>query len=253
MKIGSAGLACAVSVWLVQPAAADCRYTASREATIDVSAAGIVRVEARQGSLCIEGRAGATDIRATGEACASSASLLEQVQIVADRVGDEVRVRAIVPKVGWWGESAKLDLVVEVPETLPLVVEDSSGDIEITKVASAEVDDSSGDLSIRDVAAGVRVHDSSGAIDIRNVQGLVQVDDSSGDIDISHAGSVQIDRDSSGPIDVEDVRGDVLVKHDSSGSIEVRRVGGDFTVERDGSGGIDYADVVGQVRLPDSN
>ncbi len=246
--IGCAAIGLALAVG-GRAASAECAHTATREAATGVAGAAGARIEARQGSLRVTGRPGLQEIWATGTACASSQELLGRIQLVAERSGDEVRVRVVIPEVDG-RQSAKLDLVVEVPDTLPLVVEDSSGDTEITQVAATEVYDSSGDLAIQEIRGDLRVDDSSGSIEVRDVGGHVWVSDSSGDIDIRRAGSVEIERDSSGQIDASDVRGDVLVRRDSSGSIRADRVGGDFIVERDGSGDIDHSEIAGLVKTP---
>lgn len=214
-------------------------YDAPRNATVNAAGATLVRVEARAGSLRITGRTDLSEVRVRGTARASSRGLLEDIKLEAVRNGNEVTVRAVMPESrnrGWngWNDEALLDLVIEVPATLSLEVDDTSGDMTIESVAAkVRVEDNSGDLRIRDAGGDVWISDSSGGIDIRGVKG-----------------SVDIDEDSSGEIEVSDVTGSVHVGRDSSGSIGVSRVGGDFVVERDGSGSIDYDDVKGKVDVP---
>ena len=210
-------------------------YDAQRTATVNAAGATSVRIDARAGQLRVTGRTDLTEVRVRGTARASSRDLLDDIKVEAVRNGNQVEVRALVPEFrdSRWNEHAMLDLVIEVPATLALDVDDSSGDITIESVsAKVRIEDSSGDIRVRDVG-DVWISDSSGGIDVRGVKGSVDIDD-----------------DSSGEIEVYDVTGSVHIGRDSSGGIDVSRVGGDFVVERDGSGTIDYDGVKGKVDIP---
>ena len=75
----------------------DCQNQASRTAM--QSAAGVTRVViiAKAGFLHVEGHPGATEIRASGQACAASESQLAGIVLSGSRSGSEVRIEAIVP------------------------------------------------------------------------------------------------------------------------------------------------------------
>jgi hypothetical protein len=211
-------------------------YDEPRNATVNASGATLLKIDARAGQLRVTGRPGITEVRVRGTARASSRGLLEDIKLEAVRNGNEVTVRAIMPddRDGSWNSQALLDLVIEAPATLPVDIDDSSGDMTVEGVAAkTRIEDSSGNIRVRDAGGDVWISDTSGGIDIRGVKG-----------------SVDIDEDSSGEIEVYDVTGSVHVGRDSSGSIAVSRVGGDFVVERDGSGSIDYDDVKGKVDIP---
>ena len=205
-----------------------CDVTASRAATLDVGDATRVRVRARAGSLRIEGRPGLGEVRASGTACAGSVDDLERVTLTATRVGTELVIETDTP-----GRTGRLDLVVEIPDSLPLEVRDGSGSVGIYGVASVALRDGSGSIDIDRVAGDVRVVDGSGSIDITAVRGTVVIED-----------------DGSGSIDITDVGRDVIIEEDGSGSIAVAEVGGGFIVKRDGSGGVRHRSVRGRVDLP---
>lgn len=265
-------IAATAALALAGPVAADrCEHKAQREASIDLSGADLVEVIGRAGSLDIIGRDGLSEVRAEGAACASDETLLAKTVITTRREGGSVLIIAEIPehKGGWMNDSAHLDMTVEVPSDVALKVIDSSGDLEIERVASLNLQDSSGGATINDVAGDVWVEDSSGSLKISNVAGHINLtdssgnirldtiegdivieSDSSGNIDIDGARSVLIEQDSSGGIDVRNVHEDVTVRADSSGGITVRDIGGDFVVGRDGSGGIDYSNVAGKVDVP---
>ena len=214
-------------------------YDAPRNETLNAAGATVLKVDARAGTLRITGRPEITEVRVRGTARASSRGLLDEITLEATRNGAEIQVRAVMPESrssgrdSGWNDQAMLDLVLEVPASLALEIEDTSGDIVVEGVAAkVRIDDNSGGIRVRDVG-DLWISDSSGEIEIRGVKGSVEIDD-----------------DSSGEIEVYDVTGSVHVRRDSSGSIDVSRVGGDFTVGRDGSGSIDYADIKGKIDIP---
>lgn len=270
--LGSALLACTA---LVPAYAVDCTHTAHR--TVNSAGPDIQRVviEARAGDLTVRGGTG-RDVTVEGKACASSAELLEGIKLEIRREGDTVYLRAVTSEEMYRGllgfsRYAYIDVTVAVPKTATLKIDDSSGDMHVSDVQSADITDSSGDqtleriagdlevvdssgeIKIADVGGALRLKDSSGDVDVNNVQGDVTVSvDSSGDLDIRRvAGGVHVVTDSSGDIEIADVKRDVTIDDDSSGGIRVQEVGGNFTVGSDGSGGIRYDRVTGSVRIPD--
>ena len=218
---GSSGCVVSVGGW-------SCDETVSRAADVSVGDATRIRVRARAGSLRIDGRSGLTDVRATGTACAPTQEDLERVTLTAERVGTD-----IVVEVHTDDTNGRLDLTLEVPDTVPLEVEDSSGSLRIYDVAAVDLRDGSGGIDIDGVAGDVRVTDGSGGIDIVAVRGSVTIED-----------------DGSGGIDIADVGGDVIIEEDGSGGIDVADVQGDFIVKRDGSGSVRHSGVAGRVDTP---
>jgi hypothetical protein len=84
------------------------------------------------------------------------------------------------------------------------------------------------------------------------LDGDVNVDNGAGEINVRNvSGSFTVESDGSGGIFASDVKGSVVVENDGSGEIEVTKIGKDFRVESKGSGNIDYADVTGQVDIPE--
>ena len=224
---------------LLPASAAAQDYDAPRTATVNASGATLLRIDARAGGLRVTGRPELTEVRIRGTARASDRGLLEEIRLEAQREGNEVTVRVVIPENrgrdwNWNNYHAMLDLVIETPAALPVDIDDTSGDMTVENVAGRiRIDDNSGNIRVRDAGSDVVVRDNSGGIDIQGVKG-----------------SVDIEEDSSGEIEVYDVTGSVHIGRDSSGSIDVSRVGGDFVVERDGSGSIDYDGVKGKIDIP---
>jgi DUF4097 and DUF4098 domain-containing protein YvlB len=226
------------------------------------------------GDMKVVGRGNAVRIEARGVACAAKQELLDASQVTVRREGNVVYVETALPQndENWsWGnnEYAYIDIGIALPSSIPveaidssgdatfedlkaLTLQDSSGDLELYRMAGlVDVSDSSGDIDIK-TAGSVRVRDSSGDIEIDDVGSDVEVVlDSSGDIEIANVGgNVKVQQDSSGGIRVEEVKGSVSVDSDSSGDIYAGRVKGDFTVSEDSSGTIEHGSIGGKVTVP---
>ena len=235
----------------------NCKYEKSLDQSLDVSGSDSLAIAAVAGDLEITGVSGGGEVAIRGTACASKEEWLDEIRIETEQ-GQQAGISVKLPETdnGWsiWGNRyVYVDLVLEVPRDLPLDIRDSSGDTEISDVASVTVKDSTGDLDIDGATGAVEIRDTSGDITLRHLGGdLTIVSDSSGDIDGKDIeGSVLIVADSSGGIRLNGVGRDVTVERDSSGDIRVAEVGGDFTVLKDGSGDIRAVDVDGEVDIPD--
>jgi DUF4097 and DUF4098 domain-containing protein YvlB len=252
----------------------DCDHSAERAAGIEASGVDKVVIRAGAGDMKVVGRASAVRVEARGVACAARKELLDATLISVRREGNVVIVETTLPDnlAGWTlgkNEYAYIDLGVALPANLPvevldssgdskfedlrqLTLQDSSGDLEVRRIAGlADISDSSGDIAIEE-AGSVRVRDSSGDMELRAVRGDVDIElDSSGDIRVDDVdGSVRVRQDSSGSIRVGGVKGNVDVDSDSSGDIEASRVTGNFTVSEDSSGSIDHSEIGGKVSIP---
>lgn len=235
----------------------DCKYERTIEKSLDLADSQQLSVIAAAGDLEITGSSGSQSALVRGRVCASEESWIDEADILT-RGGDDAEIAVSLPKhENTWSfigsKYVYMDLVITVPDDIPMQVSDSSGDAKIIGVAELSVSDSSGDLDIEDINGSVAVRDSSGDIDLYDIAGDVVVhNDSSGDIDGRDIlGSVLIEKDSSGDIHFQDVRDNFTVERDSSGDIVADTVGGDFRVLRDGSGEIRTKRVSGTVELPD--
>jgi DUF4097 and DUF4098 domain-containing protein YvlB len=252
-----------------------CKFTADRAGGVDAKGVEKVVIRTGAGDLKVVGGARNVRIEARGTACAAKQELLDQVQINVRREGNTVYVETALPQdnVDGWSfggnDYAYIDTGIALPSTIPveaidssgdaefedlqeLRLQDSSGDLEVRRIAGlADIGDSSGDVEVED-AGSVKLRDSSGDIEVDRVRGDVEVEnDSSGDMRITNAGGgVLVRNDSSGSIRIEDVKGSVVVDNDSSGDIFAGRVTGDFTVNGDSSGSIGHESIGGRVTVP---
>ena len=119
----SVSLAALTLITAVPAFAYDCDHRAPRDESIDASGVELVEIEAKAGFLRVEGVKG-SEVRVAGEACASSAGLLEDVQLVVRRSGDRVRVIAEMPESNWGRSTARLDLAIEVPADVAVEIKD---------------------------------------------------------------------------------------------------------------------------------
>ncbi|GJM09417.1 MAG: hypothetical protein DHS20C11_16930 [Lysobacteraceae bacterium] len=271
MKYVVGVLAVVVSAQVV--ADSDCKYEAERYHSADLDGVREVHIEVGAGDLRVIGGA-QQGLQATGQACAGTEEQLAELNLRGERVGDVYELHSMHPddqgwSLGWRNKVQRIDVAVELPEGIDVVIKDSSGSMLVRNVGNAHITDSSGDMRI-EMAVDLDIQDSSGDIEVRNAQSVV-LSDSSGSIEVTQAGSVLVENDSSGDIefsqiadariindssgdiDIRDVRGDVIVERDSSGSISARDVEGDFIVERDSSGGIRFERVAGNVVTPEDS
>lgn len=231
----------------------ECRHEAQRTATVAAAGARNLIVNAGAGSLKIEGKAGLDRVLIRGRACASSAGLLEDLQLRAERSGSEVHVESVRREDNSWSLTgnryAYLHIVIEVPARMAAAISDGSGNIEIVNLGAVTITDGSGEIEGINLHGDVRVRDASGGITFSDVAGAVNIHDGSGPIDLRNVGGqVQI-VDGSGEIGVRGARNSVRIS-DGSGNIDVSDVSGNLTVESDGSGGIEHANVRGTVDIP---
>jgi hypothetical protein len=230
-------------------------YDEPRTARVDARGASRIVIVGRAGWLRVEGKSGTTEVVAEGTARAPRDDLLKDIKLTGTREGDIVRIVVEMPDMkhrDWdsnWESGPALDLTVTVPATIPVEIEDSSGDLRVMGTAALDIDDNSGEVEIRDVGGALRVTDGSGALEIENVRGDVTIEDGSGEIDVRDVtGSVSV-RDGSGSITARGVGGTVHVLRDGSGGIRVVDVGGDLIVDQGRKKGVSYSGVKGRVRV----
>ena len=237
----------------------NCKYEQKLDQVLDLSGSNVLTVNAAAGDLQIRGASGSDQAVIRGKICASDEKLLSQARVLTEG-GMNAEITVDLPKLeGGWSimgdDYSYIDLELEVPDSIALEVNDSSGDMEIEGVGPLVVKDSSGDVEITDIQGTVSVTDSSGDVEIEDVRGDVIVEsDSSGDLEGDHiTGNVLVQKDSSGDIHFSDVDQNFTVERDSSGDITGRNIGGNFTVEKDGSGGIRSDNVAGEVNIPEKS
>jgi hypothetical protein len=142
---------------------------------------------------------------------------------------------------------AKIDLTVEVPKSLSVKIDDGSGPIFVTGLATnLKIVDGSGSIEIRMTAGPVSISDGSGGIELTDITSNLEVKDGSGKININRVrGNVYI-VDGSGSMTIKDIDGSLTVT-DGSGSIEISDVTQNVFIKEAGSGILDIEGVKGKV------
>lgn len=276
-KLTAALLATSLIAFAACAAAAECRYSAPRNADID--AAGLHDLIVKNGSadLDIEGVQGLNRVEVRGTACASDQSWLKNLQLGSSRRGEHAAIAVVsndIHTFQLFGISyAYLKLHVRVPASLAIIVDSGSGDTQARALASLDYDSGSGDLIADNIAGALKLQLGSadvrvnqvGSVNLRGTgSGNVRVDGVTGDVQADHAGSgdlafsgvrggVQIGSTGSGDIILRDIGRDVEVGRTGSGDVTANDVGGNFTVRATGSGDVNYHGVKGKVSVPHSD
>jgi hypothetical protein len=232
-------------------------FSEARNANIDISGARSARIEAGAGSLRVEGVPGISQVRVRGVARSSQRGRLADIRLIAERRGTEIFIKSEIPHDRGWqvfrgNFFMALDLVIEVPISLALDVDDGSGEAAFLGTGPLTLEDGSGSVEIRGTRGDVRVNDGSGEIVIDGVEGSVRLNDGSGAVRVSNVtGDVVVEDDGSGDLNIAGVGGTVRIDEDGSGRIDVSRVAGDFIVRSAGSGGITHDTVKGTISIPE--
>lgn len=190
------------------------------------------------GSLDIQGSNTATSISV--DAIIYTADIDDEYELTLEKSGTQAKLVAQNKSNNgisfYSGQSPSINLVVTVPNTLNLDINDGSGDIVINEMQSnIDVKDGSGSLSINS-AKNLNIDDGSGSIYVKNVVGDLVLNDGSGSIDIDNvSGNVAIE-DGSGGITIKHINGAVTVD-DNSGDMLIEHIGSSVTID-DGSGDI---------------
>src|SRR5262245_54278616 len=141
----------------------ECRFSASREATLDAASAVHIYVTAGAGHLRVEGKPGIRHARIRGTACASDRNYLDRIKLTATRQGDRIHVSANEEDLRLRGRAyARLHVVIEVPENLAATINHGMGELNLSGTGPLQVKDGPGNITIHDVNGAVSVEDEAG-------------------------------------------------------------------------------------------
>lgn len=218
------------------PSRAD--FHIQKELSLDASTLTAMDIEAGSGSLIVKGEAGLTEIKVTADIYTDKKHTDNYVLSLEQSGGTGFLVAKNHSSSGFWtGSSPRIDIVIHVPESLSLDVDDGSGDIEVSNInGKLDIKDGSGDLIVKNIGNDTHIHDGSGEMDISDINGKLNIIDGSGEININNVeGDLSLD-DGSGTIYARNINGNAIID-DGSGDLTVKHVSGVVTVD-DGSGGI---------------
>ena len=228
-------------------------YTEVRNLDLDASGLSLFSIDAGAGAMVVNGVEGSNEIvvvatiKVDSDDAEDARKFIEKrLTLGLERDGDRADLKAGFSS-GWGrGVDAAVDLDVRMPANLALAIDDGSGAVNVSGIASSvKIDDGSGPIELTN-SGDVDIDDGSGSIRLEKI-GAVKIDDGSGSITIiSAAGDVYVE-DGSGTIDIRGVRGSVTVD-DGSGDIEIDDVERDLIIEEEGSGSLRYTNVRGSVK-----
>jgi len=230
-----------------------CKYSNNLSEQIDAKDIDRIKLNALAGELVVTGVADSTTVTVNGRACTDTEKYLNEIVLDVERTGSSVTVTVVIPesvRSGWNTEYAYVDLEVSLPESTPIEIKDSSGDMDLSSISVTSINDSSGRIKLRNGQSDLVLDDSSGNILIRQLNGNLSLADSSGNIRLREIkGEVLIRRDSSGEIEISKVEKNVEIVSDGSGGIDIDEVGGSVTIGSDGSGSILVSNVNSSVHI----
>lgn len=196
---------------------------------MDASALTQLAASTGAGSLLIQGEAGRTTIEVVAEIHSYEGM---DADISLEAQGNTAQFHASLPKSFVNGNSPYINLIIKVPATFGLVLDDGSGDTVIEGLSGAlQVTDGSGELHING-GSSLRVDDDSGDVFIRNIQGAVTVEDGSGDLVIEQIAGVVTINDGSGDIKVHQAGG-LVITDAGSGELDIDQINGPVSIAKD--------------------
>ncbi|NMP31125.1 DUF4097 domain-containing protein [Thalassotalea sp. M1531] len=232
---------------MIQVNAKSADVTLQENLSLDAGSLNKFDIEAGAGSLEIRGDASSTEIQVQANIRTTED---KNYTLELDQSGSTARLVAKhhSHNGSWYGSSPKIDLIIIMPDSLMLDIDDGSGEIEVSNIGNAlNLKDGSGSATIENIKGNVKIDDGSGGLTITGVQGNIELEDGSGSLVVSNVtGNVEID-DGSGSLSVKDVSGKVTID-DGSGGISVKRAGALKIIDA-GSGGLSISDIEGETDI----
>ena len=249
-----------------------CQDSEARDLALDLTGVKTVVFEIGAQELVLTASKDAA-VSVNAKACASERSLLRQLSLTQQRIGEKLFVRADCDgNISWNSDNryAYLQVRASLPDTMPVQVNVGSGDAAVSGVASLSLDVGSGDakasrvrgMVYADVGSGdIELDDigglnvisvGSGNLTARSVRGSAKIGSvGSGDLAVSGTeGGVELESVGSGDARLTDIGGDVSVDKVGSGNLDVERTQGRLTVRKLGSGSVNQRAVAGSIDLP---
>ncbi|MHA6204430.1 DUF4097 family beta strand repeat-containing protein [Dyella soli] len=235
--------------------AEDCKYQAPRNLTLDLNGVRSVQVDLHSHDLHVSGSESAKGGQLTGRACASDPKLLDELTVTQRREGDRLiieagsRGRMVISMFGRSYDNLELDL--QLPAQMPVVLNVGSGDAWATGLTNLEAQVGSGDVHVSRISGPFSASIGSGDVDVHDVGTLDVGSVGSGDFKVDGVrGDARVGSVGSGDVSIVRVGGNVRVDTLGSGDLRVRDVHGDFSVGAKGSGDVSHSGVQGKVKVP---
>ena len=226
--------------------------SAERNSIVSAAGATVLKLNAGSGYLRVRGEKGTDKITILALGHAATEASLAAVTVTTSRIGDTVSVSCNIPaRSDASGQSPSLDMDLEIPSSLSLIVVDSTGESVFRHTGPISIVHGGGSLNIDDVAGDLDVTDGTGDMAVSNVTGSVRIMDGAGGIYLAHVrGSVLIPQAGDGEVQLVEISGDVTIGSKRSGEVAVRGVGGNLAITANGNGSVEYRNVRGRIAIP---
>lgn len=243
---------------LLLPAAAfaaspECQHSQPRDLQLDLAGVKAVVFDIENHDLTILASANAK-AELKGQACASNAKLLEQLQLTQRKSGDKLHVslhREGMSSGLFFGKNyAYLNIAGTLPDHISVQLKVGSGDARVSGASIVSADVGSGDVEASNIRGLVAAKVGSGDIKVEDAGSLQVISVGSGDLVAKRIrGSVKVGNIGSGDFSLEDAAGNVEIGSIGSGDAEIRHVSGNLSVDSLGSGDIDASGIRGDFSL----
>ncbi len=116
----------------------------------------------------------------------------------------------------------RIDLVVDLPPELDLIIVDGQGVVEISGMRSeVDVTDGSGKLLIRNIIGDVTIIDEAGSMEISDITGDLQIRDRTGSVTAEKVdGTMFLDK-RSGQVSIDGLSGDLIIESELRGELDI--------------------------------
>ena len=233
----------------------ECKYEAPRNLTLDLAGVREVQVDLHSYTMHLTGSDSVKGGTVTGRACASDPKLLDDLVVSQRREGDRLIVEAGTRShltISFFGHTyTDLQLNVQLPTQVPVVLNLGSGDAWVTGLQRLSAQVGSGDLHVSKIAGPFASSVGSGDVDVNDVGSLDLGSVGSGDVKVDGVrGDARVGSVGSGDVTIRQVSGSVRADTLGSGDLRVHDVRGDFSVGAKGSGDVSHSGVQGKVSVP---
>ena len=234
-------------------ASPECQHSQPRDLQLDLAGVKAVVFDVESHDLTIQASANAK-AELKGQACASDAKLLDQLQLTQRKSGDKLHVS--LHREGMSGglfsgkNYAYLKLAGTLPDNVTVQLKVGSGDARVSGASVVSADVGSGDVEASNIRGLFAAKVGSGDIKVEDAGSLRVISVGSGDLVAKRIrGSVKVGSIGSGDFSLEDAAGNVEIGSIGSGDAEIRHVSGNLSVDSLGSGDIDASAIRGDFSL----
>ncbi len=189
-----------------------------------------LRIKADDGKLIVTGIKGITEVRvhATIRLRPSlsdqefSDFLDDWIHLALDRHGRSAELESTISAMSIADYHPRIDLVVELPRELDLVVIDGQGVLEISGLhGEVEINDGSGKLYLKNIHGDVTIIDEAGSMEISQITGDVQIQDRTGSVSAQEIDGTVFLNKRSGRVSIDGLSGDLVIESIMRGELEI--------------------------------